>query len=62
LQNDRRKFLQGLGKKEFMKKDYNEQLDTSVSELAKQIAADCHVPRNDSKDLFFKYLYYDKTD
>ncbi|WP_396170018.1 hypothetical protein [Flavobacterium sp.] len=45
-----------------MKKDYNEQLDTSVSELAKQIAADCHVPRNDSKDLFFKYLYYDKTD
>ncbi|WP_165698066.1 hypothetical protein [Flavobacterium nackdongense] len=27
LQNDRRKFLQGLGKKDFMKKDCNEQLE-----------------------------------
>jgi hypothetical protein len=26
LQNDQRKFLQGLGKKDFMKKDYNRQL------------------------------------
>jgi hypothetical protein len=26
LQNDQRKFLQGLGKKDFIKKDYNRQL------------------------------------
>jgi hypothetical protein len=47
LQNDQRKFLQGLGKKDFMKKDQKEQLE---------IAPDFSFRRNDNYD-FFKYIY-----
>jgi hypothetical protein len=30
LQNDQRKFLQSLGKKDFMKKDYNEEQEIAI--------------------------------